>query len=442
MRIHPPEGGNEAANETVNAGHVVLVDTYETASHGVPQTARHIAPAFRRAGWSCVRVQSAPEPPAVYRSARPTLENYVANITHDGDLARTVEQLRPYAPVAVVAGGEYGVAFADTLSEALGGTVPTNGTALSRARRDKAEMAERVRAAGLRTARQLRAETEAELVEWHRKTGGRIVVKPLSSAGGDGVSFCDTPEESAAAFRSLVGAPDIFSLPNTAVLAQEYLVGTEYIVNTVSRDGLHHAAEIWSSSRYSVNGVRDLSGACFIVERQGKVQDQLVEYAFGVLDALGIRHGPAHVELKLTPEGPCLIEAGARLSGGDLPHYAHLATGESQLDWTVDAYVRPRRFAARRGQPYTIDQYFAWVALISPLAGKLRKYRNTDEIRSLESFREMWELVRPGGELVRTVDDTTYPVIINLMHDTEAVLQRDMGTIRYLDGTGFYELAD
>jgi biotin carboxylase len=374
------------------------------------------------------------------------LENYVANITHDGDLARTVERLLPYAPVAVVAGGEYGVAFADILSEALhealGGAVSTNGTARSPARRDKAEMAEAVRAAGLRTARQLRAETEAELVEWHRKIGGRIVVKPLSSAGGDGVSFCDTPEESAAAFRALVGAPDIFSLPNTAVLAQEYLVGTEYIVNTVSRDGLHHAAEIWSSSRYSVNGVLDLSGACFIIERRGALQDQLVEYAFGVLDALGIRHGPAHVELKMTPEGPCLIEAGARLSGGDLPHYAHLATGESQLDWTVDAYVRPRRFAARRGQPYTIDQYFAWVALISPAAGKLKEYRHIDEIRSLESFRDLWELVSPGGELVRTVDDTTYPVIINLMHHTEAVLLRDMGTIRYLDGTGFYALAD
>ncbi|GGX60649.1 ATP-grasp domain-containing protein [Streptomyces hiroshimensis] len=417
---------------------VILVDSYETAEHGVPQTARHIAPAFIRAGYSCVRVQSSAQPPGVYASSRPALENYVANLVHDGDLARTVAELRAYDPVAVVPGGEYGVAFADVLSEALG--LPTNGTALSRARRDKAEMAEAVRRAGLRAAEQLRAESEQELVDWHRKLGGRIVVKPLSSAGGDGVAFCDTPEQSAAAFRRIVGADDIFSRPNTAVLAQEYLVGTEYIVNTASLDGLHHAAEIWRSSRFSVNGIRDLSGACYIVPRRGEVQDQLVEYAFGVLDALGVRHGPAHVELKMTPDGPCLIEAGARLSGGDLPHYARLAAGESQLDWAVDAYVRPKRFLARRGEPYEIDRYFAWVALISPAAGRLKQYRNIEEIRSLESFREMWELVRPGEEIVPTVDDTTYPVIINLMHEVEEVVQRDMGTIRYLDGAGFYEL--
>jgi hypothetical protein len=404
----------------------------------VPQTARHIAPAFIQAGYSCVRVQSSPNPPAVYRSSRPTLENYAANLVHDGDLAATVRGLSAYDPVAVVAGGEYGVAFADVLGEALG--LPSNGTVLSHARRDKAAMAEAVAAAGLRTARQLRAETEAELVEWHRKTGGRIVVKPLSSAGGDGVAFCDTPEQSAAAFRRIVGAEDIFSLPNTAVLAQEYLVGTEYIVNTASCDGAHHVAEIWRSARFDVNGIRDLSGGCYLVPRNGEVQAALVEYAFGVLDALGIRHGPAHVELKLTPQGPCLIEAGARLSGGDLPHYARLATGESQLDWALDAYVRPKRFAARRGLPYEIDRHFAWVALISPVSGKLKGYRNMDAVRSLESFREMWELARPGGEIKKTIDDTTYPVIINLMHEVEEVVLRDMGTIRYLDGMGFYEL--
>ncbi|MET8976573.1 ATP-grasp domain-containing protein [Streptomyces sp. NPDC004539] len=421
-----------------NRRHVILVDTYETASHGVPQTARHIAPAFRRAGVDCVRVQSSPQPPAVYRSASPTLENYSANIVHDGDLAETVRALRPYRPVAVVAGGEYGVAFADVLGEALG--LPGNGTELSRARRDKAAMAEAVRAAGLRTARQLRAETESELVEWHAKLGGRIVVKPLSSAGGDGVAFCDTPEESAAAFRRIVGSDDIFSVPNAAVLAQEYLVGTEYIVNTASLDGRHHAAEIWRSARLSVNGIRDLSGGCYLVPREGEVQDRLVEYSFGVLDALGVRHGPAHVELKMTPEGPCLIEAGSRLSGADLPHYASLAAGESQLDWAVDSYVRPKRFAARRGQPYTIDQFFAWVPLISPVAGRLKKLRHTDDIRALESFREMWELARPGAEIRQTVDDTTYPAIINLMHAVEEVVLRDMETIRYLDGVGLYEL--
>ncbi|MFE7272062.1 hypothetical protein [Streptomyces sp. NPDC057623] len=76
-----------------------------------------------------------------------------------------------YAPVAVVAGSEFGVEFADRLSEAL--DLPTNGTALSPARRDKFRMIETIKAAGLRGARQLLVSDEEELRQWHEESGGR-----------------------------------------------------------------------------------------------------------------------------------------------------------------------------------------------------------------------------------------------------------------------------
>ncbi|WP_228771940.1 hypothetical protein [Actinokineospora iranica] len=95
-------------------------------------------------------------------------------------------RVRAGAERAGPAGGEYGVAFADVLSAALG--VPTNGTARSHMRRDKAAMVEAVTAAGLR-GQQSRTADAAELAAWHRALGGRIVVKPSRSAGGDGVSF-------------------------------------------------------------------------------------------------------------------------------------------------------------------------------------------------------------------------------------------------------------
>lgn len=419
---------------------VVLVDTYESADHGVPQTARHIAPAFHAAGAQCVRVQSAPDAPGVYRSSAPVLENYVENVVHDGDLEKTLAVLAKFEPVAVVAGGEYGVAFADVLSEALG--LPTNGTALSHARRDKAAMVDAVTATGLRGAKQLRTSDPAELARWHRELGGRIVVKPSRSAGGDGVSFCDTAEQAVAAFEAITSRQNLFSEDNDVVVAQEYLVGAEFIVNTVSMDGAHQVCDIWKSQRFSVNGITDLSGACYLVPRRGPGHDELVAYAFGVLDAVGIRHGAAHVELKLTPDGPCLIEVGARLSGGDLPHYARLAIGESQLDWMVDSCLRPERFRARHGEDYRIERHYSWAAMISPVEGTLARYRALDEVRRLESFHEMWELTKPGQRLKRTIDDTTYPIIVTFMHEVDEIVMRDLGTMRYLDGANFYELAD
>jgi len=38
----------------------------------------------------------------------------------------------------------------------------------------------------------------------------------------------------------------------------------------------------------------------------------LVPYARGVLDVLGVKNGPSHGEVILTPTGPCLVEMNVR----------------------------------------------------------------------------------------------------------------------------------
>jgi biotin carboxylase len=411
-------------------GHVVLVDAFGTA--------RFYPPEFREAGYACVRVQSSPDQPEVLVSGL-DMSLYEDNILHTGDFEETLRAVSAYEPVAVMAGHEFGVPFADRLSEALG--LPTNGTALSKARRDKFTMIETVKAAGLRGARQLLATSAGELEAWHREHGGRVVVKPLASAGNDGIRFCDTPEDSAAAFRELTGADNMFSRRNEGVVAQEYLYGGEYMVNTVSRDGRHHVTDIIATSRLSVNGVHDISNSVHLLPRRGDAQDQLVPYAFSVLDALGVRHGPAHTELKLTPEGPVLIEMGARICGGDLPYYVRRATGESPFDWAVDAYVRPERFHERHEQDYTIKQHFASVGLVSPTTGQLAGLRHIEEIKKLESFYDFSQFVPVGGRLVPTTDDLNYVGFVRLFHEMQEVVMRDIGTIHYLDGEGMYELA-
>ncbi|WP_328969545.1 ATP-grasp domain-containing protein [Streptomyces sp. NBC_00239] len=408
---------------------VALVDTY-----GLSKT---LADEFQKQGATLVRVQSTEDVPTAYRGAF-DLSPYAENIVHRGDLAATARAVAAHRPVAVVAGGEIGVELADALSESLG--LPTNGTALSSARRDKYVMVETVKAAGVPAARQLLARSAAELDAWHREHGGRIVVKPLRSAAGNGIHFCATPDESTAAFDRISGRENVFSQLNDGAVAQEYLRGTEYMVNTVSRDGVHRVCEIWRTTRITANGVQDLSDTVYLMQRTGPVQDELTAYAGRVLDALGIAHGPAHVEIKLTADGPRLIEAGARICGANLPLHAQQAHGSSQLDWTAEAYLRPERFLARHADPVPPGRFCAFVGLVSPLSGTLRGYRGLDEIRHLESFAELKVYVRPGATLARTVDDLSYPAVVVLMHDSEETVLRDANTIRYLDGPSFYDV--
>lgn len=407
---------------------VVLVDAYPVTEP--------LANEFIKAGAELVRVQSTLQDRRLFSG--PFDESaYLDTILHDGDLARTAKLCAAYGPVAVVAGSEAGVELADELSAELG--VLSNGVELSSARRDKFDMIEAIRRAGLAATRQVRTESAEELARWHRSVGGRVVLKPLKSGAGDGVHFCENPEESVAAFHQLYGTVNGFSERNDAVLAQEYIRGTEYVVNAVSRDGRHHVTDMWRTYRISVNGILDFASSIHLLRRRGEVQDQLVDYATKVLDALGIRHGPSHSEIKMTEQGPVLVEVGARAGGGSLPSYVKELLGESQLDHTVDAYLAPERFHARTGRDYPVGPHFAVVPMACPVDGVLRGYRHLDRIRELESFHEMIISTRPGSRIGATVDDII-PMRVLLKHDSEETVLRDTGTIKYLDGESFYEL--
>lgn len=418
---------NSAADNSV----VVLVDAFASA--------RCLAPLFKARGVSCVHVRSTPTIPDVYAASFHP-DDFVAEIVHDGDVAATAAALEPYAPVGLLPGIERAVMLADELSEHLG--LPGNGTALSLTRRDKFRMIETVRQAGVPATGQLLATDLDALLEWYgEQEAARVVLKPVSSAGNDGIFFCDTADDVRAAFTKLIGTRSVLGQHNEAVLAQEYLVGNEYIVNTVSLEGRHHVTDIWKMHQISANGVRDLPAGAELLPRYGAEQDALVEHTLLVLDALGIRNGPAHSELKLTPRGVRLVETGARVCGADVHVPTEAAIGESQLDWTVDAYAFPERFTERWETGYALRKHARIVNMLSPVGGTLTGYPKLAELKALESFHDAVFRVNPGDPVHPSVDDWTFPLRVFLAHETESAVARDCVSARYLDGPGFYDVS-
>jgi biotin carboxylase len=400
-------------------------------------SAARLAKAFDAAGHDCVRVQSTVDIPAHYRGEL-DLGLYTDNLVHSGDVEATAARLAGRGTIAVIAGAEQGVELADALCEATG--LPGNGTALSHARRTKDVQTRTVAAAGLPTARQLTVEDAAQLRSWHERLGGRVVVKPVRSARNDGVSVCDGPAESVAAYERIHRAVNDFGVRNEGVVAQEYLTGTEFVVNTVSRDGRHRVTDTWRYQKIDVNGVRDRINGILSLPPSDPRWGRLRDYAFSVLDALGIAHGPAHLEIILTSGGPRLVEVGARLCGADVARYAVLVTGESQIDRTVQAYTDPEAFLADVGTPYRRDGHAAMAFLASPLEGRLKGYPLLGEVERLDSYQGMALRVTPGQWLRRTVDDGTEPLAVGLAHADAATVEKDFQTVCYLDGHGFYEV--
>jgi hypothetical protein len=391
-----------------------------------------LAPRFAAAGLPVVHVQSSPSLPAFYlRGFR--AGDFVENVVHDGDLEATTARVASFDPAFVVVGAEPGVPLADALSERLG--LPSNGSAQSRARRDKNAMSEALRAAGLRTAEALKASGAAEAVAWARERGGApVVVKPLDSAGTDGVAICRDPAEIEAAFAANLGRPNALHGANEELLVQELLEGTQLFVNTISWDGVHHASEVWRDNklRRGANFIYDYEE---LLPRHGEQQDQVVPYVESVLDALGIRYGPAHTEVMLTATGPVLVESGARLHGSVPDGVVDRCTPSHQT-LTAEAYLDPESIARRAQHPYELAAGAYCVMLISKHEGRIVGDGGMREIERLPCFAGTINMLHPGDRLRQTVDLFSCPGFIYLVDPDRDCLKADYDRIRELDAAG------
>lgn len=108
---------------------------------------------------------------------------------------------RSYTIVAVMCGGEAGVELSDALSEELG--LLSNGTSVKN-RRDKKVQQELVKAAGLRSVRQACGSKFEEVQTFLESEEYPVILKPLDSAGSDGVKLCRTFEEAKQHFHHLM----------------------------------------------------------------------------------------------------------------------------------------------------------------------------------------------------------------------------------------------
>lgn len=354
--------------------HVVVVDPLSTGSE--------YPAAFRSAGVETVGVLSLSPPAEPFRNSW-----HPENLRHvhvfDGNAAALAETLRPYEPECVIPGAECGVELADALVELL---VPGTGNVpeLTAARRDKAAMAAAVRAAGLPHIAQIGSADPAEIDRWlrdHGLVGRPIVLKPPKSGGTDDVHLVPPGADWRPVFDQLYGRVNIDAIVNDLVMVQEYVEGTEYLLDSYSVDGEHSLID---ACRYTKRPYGDCIGVYDMVDFLPP-DDPAVRtawpYLSQVLDAVGIRNGCCHSEVILSPQGPRLVEVNARPAGGGHQMITELATGSNQIVRTVEHRVHGR---FRVG--YQLDRLVASVVVSAPRAGIWRNADVFDGVESLPGF--------------------------------------------------------
>ncbi|KAJ8599403.1 hypothetical protein CTAYLR_009705 [Chrysophaeum taylorii] len=358
--------------------------------------------------------------------------------------ARAISDLE-FAHVAGVAVGcESGVECYDMLTELLEG-FPSNGSAQSLTRRDKYPMGEAVRAAGLRACEQKLCATWDQAETF---IDGWCVLKPCKSAGTDGVYIAKNHEEARRRFNQILGQENIFGETNDAVLVQEFLRGTEFVVDSVSIEGVHKCTAIWVYDKRPCNGAQFVYHSMSLFQTpSGEREEKLVAYVHAVLDALGVRYGPSHAEVMWQHDGPCLVEVGCRPHGGEGTFVGMIekviGKGFDQLSVMLDAIEKPYRFHRLPKRPPTFQGGAIEVCLIAYEQGTLRGLPGLQSVRHLASFHAEEIKVAIGDDITKTVDFLSTPGSIMLVHNDADQLHRDVDFIHHISkpGNGLYDIS-
>ncbi|MEO7261442.1 MAG: ATP-grasp domain-containing protein [Jatrophihabitantaceae bacterium] len=313
------------------------------------------------------------------------------------------------------------------MSEALG--LRTNGSAQSSARRNKLDMIESVRAAGLVAAEQILTDDAEEGLDSAESHGHwPCVAKPISSASTDGVFICRNAEELRRAFASILGSKDIFDMTNEQVLVQSYLQGTEYIVDTVGADGSTFVCGVWRYDKRLLANGKPIYNRDVLMDVDDPVCAALIAYTKQVLAALGVANGPAHSEVIITSEGPVVVEVGARLNGNMHPAFHNTCLGANQADLTALAYVDADRFREQYGdRTYRLVQQAVVFNTPTELSGRVVEINDgiVEQIRALPSVLDLTVKKKPGDLLTPTRDLLTSPIRVFMTAPDQATLDED-----------------
>lgn len=394
------------------------------------------APALKAKGYECIAIRSQATPTSLIAGSLRS-EDFTEILTFTGNVDEMVSELKKRNVELVVPGMEMGIELADTLGERMASPF-FNQPKTSHLRRNKFDMIEAIRERGLKAANQIKASDLDQILSWSKKANSwPLVIKPADSGGADRVSLCHDDDELKAAFQASIGSLGRQGRVIQEVVVQEFMRGTEYIVDTVSHQGHHMIVNIWRYNRVAVNGAQFVYDTKELVPYEGEAQEQLITYTRKSLDAVGLQHGPSHNELMMTADGPMLVEINARFGGSMAPILNRECVGRGQLDVMMDVLFAPEKFLAYCREPYQIKMHGLAVYLISKNEGCMI---NSNVIGQIESLPSRYRLsLATGTKLAKTVDMFTMPGMVELVHEDSDQIWEDYARVRELEASGnFY----
>ncbi len=226
---------------------------------------------------------------------------------------------------------------------------------------------------------------------------GKFIVKPADNSGSRGIFMLEDSTDHALCEKAFKHSKS--SSRNGDIVVEEYMEGPEVSVEALTVDGVTTVLQITDKLT---------TGAPFFVEMGHSqpanfpcdVIEKIKEAAIAAVKAVGIKNGPSHTEIKVTEEGPKIVELGARLGGDCITtHLVPLSTGIDMVECTI-------RIAL--GEKVELTPKFSRgsaIRYIDSTDGILREISGLEDAKKIPNVKQI-EIVKEIGSPVTQVQSS------------------------------------
>ena len=347
------------------------------------------------------------ERPQVLAAAHPSGHLTLDFVSPEKPIPKLLEFHHNFPIDAVIAADDDGAILAARAAQALG--LRHNPVDAVAAARNKHRMREIMSHAGISspTFAAFSISEDPELIA--RRVPYPCVIKPLSLSASRGVIRADNPDQFVAAFRrvaAILRQPQVAATTGDSaqtLLVEDFIPGDE-----IALEGLLTNGELRVLAIFDKPDPLDgpfFEETIYVTPSRLPVssQKQIVECATTGLHALGLRHGPVHVEVRLNERGAWIIEIAPRSIGGLCSRTLRFGDGLSLEELIL------RHAIGLEVALFNRESCAAGVMMIPiPHAGVLREVRGQQEARQIGGIEDVRIAIPIGLELVPLPEGTKY----------------------------------
>jgi len=310
-----------------------------------------------------------------------------------------------YGFTAVVSLVDQAMELAGRINDLLG----LEGTSHEVARRfhDKLTMRRWLARTGFETVAAEPVADAAAVASFGALHGYPLVLKPVDGTASRGVRCVRGPAEideawrRSAALRGRADLPFATFYPVGRFLAEEFIDGPEYSVETFSFAGRHVVVSVTEKLSDGFVEIGHAEPADLAPPREKMLADYVVRF----LAAMELRDGVAHTEVKLSAGGPRIIESHDRVAGDRIMDLVQAVYG---IDLERCAVGWPHRLVPELpGRP--VPNGAAATRFLTASPGTVVAIEGDEDVRSYPGVLDLELDVRVGDEVREIADNFDRP---------------------------------